>query len=206
MNPFLTQVLDQEAFASCSPSTSLGSSGSSPASSFSTSPWQTAGTTGAAAKQSESYRKRSSAASNSVDPIEEKLARLTSPSKPDKHGPGGESTGVVHSSSSVCVDADEEDDGAPPRPQPTADRKSHNPTSATDTVDLIDKKLLELKSPSKGSAGATGWYSAPCKPSCACAAHAFDEEVRPNNSGLLALKGPEASGAKNTEASDGAAS
>lgn len=100
------------------------------------------------------------------------------------------------------MDVDEEDGGAPPpMPQPTADRKRSTPISAPDTVSLVEKRLSELKSPSKGSAEATGWYFVePCKPSCACA-HAFDEEVRPNTSGLLALKGPETSGAKETEAS-----
>ena len=88
------------------------------------------------------------------------------------------------------MDIDQEDGGAPALQQPTASR-SQQPTasrSARATVDLIAKRLAELKSPTKESAGDAAWRLHQCKPSCACA-HAFDEEVR--SSGLLALKGPE---------------
>ena len=182
----LFQVLNQETLDSRSSSPSPGSTGSSPSPSFSTSPWQTAGRAGAAAKQA---GKRSSADAKAVDAIEEKLARLKSPSKPAEHGGEG-SAGVLHASSSVCMDIDQEDGGAPALQQPTASR-SQQPTasrSARETVDLIAKRLAELKSPTKESAGDAAWRLHQCKPSCACA-HAFDEEVR--SSGLLALKGPE---------------
>lgn len=187
VNLFLMKVLDHETLEALSPSTSLGSTSVSPVSSFSTSPWQTTGTAGAAAAQPDSDRKRSSAEVNSVDPIEEKLARFRSPSKPANHG-GGSRAGVLASSSGTLEDVDAEQ-------QPPPSRMSFIDKSANETIDLIERRLSELTSPSKA---ASRNDTAPIKPSSSNA-HELGEAP-----GLLALKGPESDAVDKSSPSDGA--